>query len=346
VPGLVDAHSHVTLPGGSHWIERGRDSPERLLDEAELNGRLLSRAGVRWARDVGSPTGVDPLDGKRRALALGLRDRWRGNPEYPYLRSAGTWIAKDDFLPGVAIGVRDPDELLAAAEHQLDDGADLIKLMMDIGGPAAAADPAASPWSSDDVRRVTDMARRRGAFVTAHSTYLPGTRAAVLGGVRSVEHGFGVDPEMAAEMARRGTFLVSTLAVFRSWAAFARTDPTSPTDSEAARERIGKRQAAALESIRLAHQAGVRVAAGSDAGGGSLRANQLAWEVEALLGAGFAPWEALGAATHQGGALLDEAEAGVLREGGPADFFLVHGDPLTDVAALWRVCRTAWEPGG
>src|SRR6266550_3600743 len=63
VPGMVDAHSHLTLPGGSHWIERGADPPEELLEVAEHNGDLLGRAGVRWARDVGSPLAVDPTRG-------------------------------------------------------------------------------------------------------------------------------------------------------------------------------------------------------------------------------------------------------------------------------------------
>jgi imidazolonepropionase-like amidohydrolase len=44
----------------------------------------------------------------------------------------------------------------------------------------------------------------------------------------------------------------------------------------------------------------------------------------------------LAAATWRGGELLDEPGAGVLVEGGPADFFLVHGDPLSDPSALWR----------
>src|SRR6267378_4794750 len=79
VPGMVDAHSHVTLPGGSHWIDRGFDSPEELLEVAEHNGDLLGRAGVRWARDVGSPLAVDPRDGRRRALALRVRERWRSD---------------------------------------------------------------------------------------------------------------------------------------------------------------------------------------------------------------------------------------------------------------------------
>ncbi|TAM56976.1 MAG: hypothetical protein EPN50_09740, partial [Chloroflexota bacterium] len=101
VPGLVDCHSHVTGPGGAHWTERFADPPATLLAVAEANGRLASQAGVRWLRDVGSPIGVDPEDGRRRALALGLWDRWRARPEMPYLRAAGTWLMRRGSLPGV-----------------------------------------------------------------------------------------------------------------------------------------------------------------------------------------------------------------------------------------------------
>jgi len=86
----------------------------------------------------------------------------------------------------------------------------------------------------------------------------------------------------------------------------------------------------------------VAIATGSDFGGGSLRANQLAWEVTSLVAAGLEPLDALAAATWRGGQLIGEAEAGVIAEGGPADFFLVHGDPLSDPEALWRVWRAAW----
>src|SRR2546428_6924880 len=75
VPGMVDAHSHLTLPGGSHWIDRGADPPDDLLEVAEHNGDLLGRAGVRWARDVGSPMAVDPRDGQTRAPGHRVRER-------------------------------------------------------------------------------------------------------------------------------------------------------------------------------------------------------------------------------------------------------------------------------
>ncbi|TMG42709.1 MAG: amidohydrolase, partial [Chloroflexi bacterium] len=93
------------------------------------------------------------------------------------------------------------------------------------------------------------------------------------------------------------------------------------------------------------HAAGVLLGAGTDFGGGSARANQLAWEVEALVESGLEPWEALAAVTWKAGEILGEPEAGQIREGGHADFFLVHGDPLTDPAALWRVWRVAWTDG-
>jgi imidazolonepropionase-like amidohydrolase len=91
----------------------------------------------------------------------------------------------------------------------------------------------------------------------------------------------------------------------------------------------------------LARQAGVTICAGTDFGGGGSRAGQLAWEVESLVETGMQPWQALGAATWRGGELMEEPAAGRITEGGPADFFLVGGDPYSDPAALWRVDRLA-----
>ena len=339
VPGMVDGHSHLTLPGGAHWIDRGFDPPGVAVAVAERNAALEAAAGVRWARDVGSRTAADPVDGRVRGLALGVRDRWRASGErrYPYVRAAGSWIARPGVLPGdLAVEARDTDHLVALATRQLDDGADFLKLYLD--GP----DRDVSPWTRTEIRRVVEMAHARGARVAAHSGRLPGARAGVAAGVDALEHGFELDAGVCADMAARGTFVVSTLCVMRSWLTFGRTTTLPRFAGADGRRTIEERLERAVESIRLAHAAGVRIAAGTDFGGGSTRANQLAWEVESLVGAGLAPWEALAAATWRGGELLGEADAGVVREGGPADFFLVHGDPTTDPTALWRVWRTAW----
>ena len=339
VPGMVDCHSHVTGPGGANWIARFDDPPETLLAVAEHNGSIGLAAGVRWMRDVGSPIGVDPADGRTRALALGVRDRWSGRRDRPYLRAAGSWLFKAGANPvRAAVEVETADELLAAAIGQLDDGADLVKLYLD--GPDADV----SPWTASEVARVVDAAHARGARVAAHSGRLSGAREGVLGGVDSIEHGFDLDAAIAAEMAARGTTLVSTLAVMHSWQSFGDTTTLERFAADEGRERIAARREQAEASIRLARDAGVAIATGSDFGGGSLRANQLAWEVGSLVEAGIGPVDAIAAATWRGGELIGEPDAGVLREGGPADFFLVHGDPLSDPGALWRVWRTAWEP--
>jgi imidazolonepropionase-like amidohydrolase len=338
VPGMVDGHSHLTLPGGSHWIARVSDPPETLLGVAARNAELMTRAGVRWARDVGAPIADDPIDGRRRALSLGVRDRARGRAGWPHIRAAGSWIGSIGALDEWSVEAGSGDELVAAVIHQLDDGADFIKLYLD------GADPAVCPWSVDEIAAAVEVAHGRGARVTAHSGRIDGARKGVAGGVDAIEHGFELDDDVAAEMARRGTFLVSTLGVFRSWASFGSTTTIARFAGAEGRAALATRRENAEASVRAAHRAGVRIAAGTDFGGGSLRANQLAWEVEGLVDAGLQPWEALGAATWRGGELLGEADAGVLREGGPADFVLVHGDPLSDPSALWRVWRVSWAP--
>jgi imidazolonepropionase-like amidohydrolase len=337
VPGMIDCHSHLTLPGGSHWIDRGFDEPEQLVRHAEHNAKLQTHAGVRWARDVGAPVGVDPVDGQRRALSLGLRDRWRDRDDFPYVRAAGTWVTRAGTLPsGLTAEAKDGDELLELAEQQLDDGADLVKLYLD--GP----DPQTSPWTAGEVGRVVEAAHARGVTVTAHSGRLNGAQVCADAGVDCIEHGFELDEDCARLMAERGIALVSTLTVFKSWTSFGQTTTIERFTSPDRRSAIADRWDAARASIRQAHAAGVLLGAGTDFGGGSGRANQLAWEVEALVEAGLEPWEALAAVTWEAGEILGEPEAGRIREGGHGDFFLVHGDPLSDPSALWRVWRVAW----
>jgi imidazolonepropionase-like amidohydrolase len=158
-------------------------------------------------------------------------------------------------------------------------------------------------------------------------------------GVDAIEHGFELDAGVAGLMAERGIMLVATLTVYRSWISFG---ATTRIPTYAGRQNVWQgRLEVAEASVRAARGAGVAIAAGTDFGGGSARANHLAWEVQSLVAAGLQPVEALAAATWRGGELLGEPDAGVIREGGPADFFLVHGDPLSDPGALWRVWRHA-----
>jgi imidazolonepropionase-like amidohydrolase len=325
VPGLVDAHSHLTGPGGSHWIERFSDPPDRLRQVARENARRLIQAGILWARDVGAPT----ADG--RPVNLAIRDELLDQIGQPYVRAAGTWVAKTGYLP-ITIEVDDGQGLLRAALAQLDGGADFVKIMLD-----APRGEQTAPFSVDEVARVVQAVHARGKRITSHATIVDGARVAALAGVDSIEHGFHLDNDIARTMAANNVAMVSTLSVLASVATFAHTTRIDRFASTAGQQRNAERREQAFASIAIARRAGVRIATGSDFGGGSVRAGHLAWEIELLVQAGLQPFEALAAATWRGGELLNEPHAGRITTGGPADFVLVHGDPLSDPASMWRV---------
>ncbi|WP_236790621.1 amidohydrolase family protein [Amycolatopsis sp. GM8] len=335
VPGMVDSHAHLSMPGGAQWVSHGFAPLDTLLAVGEENGELMVRAGIRWARDVGAPRRPIPEDGgAERAASLVLRDRWRGRLDRPYVRAAGTWLTRSGVLPeGLAVEVEHGADLLAAVRRQLDDGADLVKLYLD--GPDADT----APFTAAEVSAAVEVAHQRGAKVAAHATALPGCRVAAEAGIDSVEHGEMLDDDTVALMVSHGVTLVSTLGVEKSWLTFTKTSATGLFVEDQA-VTYEERLEIAAESLRLADRAGVRIAAGSDFGGGSLRANQLAWTVEAMIEAGLEPATALAAATWRGGELLGLEHAGRLVPGAPAHFSLVHGDPLSDPTALWRVWLT------
>lgn len=328
VPGLVDSHAHVTMPGGDRWVPRGLAPTEELLAAAEEAGELMVRAGVRHARDVGSA---------RRAgvpVAVRVRDAWDGRADRPRLRSAGTWVARRGHLPaGLAVDLDDGDDLLAAVTAQVAAGADGVKLYLD-GAPGEGP-----VFTESEVRAAVAATATTPLGVVVHAMSPEGARCAAAAGVRSIEHGARLDAATAALMAAHGTTLVPTLAVYLSVLGFA---TTTSSGQWAEREGwAGDLLEGAQESVRLALDHGVAIAAGSDAGGGSVRhGSSVAWEVQALHDAGVPGWQALAAATWRGGDLLGDPEAGRLVVGRPARALLVHGDPYRDPTALWRVWRT------
>jgi imidazolonepropionase-like amidohydrolase len=325
VPAMVDCHSHVTMQGGSHWVQRGDDPPATLRQVARENATRLAQAGILWARDVGAPS----ADGV--PISIAVREEHKGKRGAPYMRVAGTWIGGSGY-PVAMFVTTDNDGLKDAALGQLDLGTDLVKLYMD--APGGVKD---SPFSVDAVRATVTAVHARGAKVAAHSTYFDGARVAAEAGVDSIEHGMQVSDETARTMKRNNVTLVSTLSVFASWETFAKTTTIDRFTKPEGVARTAAMKEGAYAAILAAKRAGVTIATGSDFGGGSVRAGHLAWEVELLVGAGLEPYEALAAATRNGGALYGVDHAGRIDEGMPADLVLVHGDPLSDARAMWRV---------
>ena len=159
-----------------------------------------------------------------------------------------------------------------------------------------------------------------------HALGGPGLRLALEAGVDSIEHGcyLDEDPELIPMMAERRTFFVPTLTVY-----------TYHSESKAAhvRERSRALREHHLASIQRALAAGVRVVAGTDAGGHGHPPN--AAELEHLVAAGLTPMQAIQAATSVAAECLGlEREIGTVEKAKRADLVVVAGDPLADVRVL------------
>ncbi|TMC75832.1 MAG: hypothetical protein E6J09_11370 [Chloroflexi bacterium] len=319
IPGLVDCHAHFTGLGGANWIARFGDPEAELLARGDEAARDLARMGVLTARDVGAP----------RRLNLRIRDSLRDRPDAPDILAAGTWLARRDKFPPFVVFVDSGEELRAAAIAEMDAGADLVKIAVDTGRTGDEV-----TFTAAELAPTVKAVHDRGKRITAHAQG-KGAAVAAATGVDSIEHGFGVDVATAQRMAGR-TALVPTLSVLESFKGFAATAGGRFADGRAAATAL---QEQAFDAVRAAKSAGVRIATGSDFGGGSVRPGHLAWEIEMLVRAGLEPYEALGSATWIGGELLGVKDAGTIAEGGAANVVLVHGDPLSDPAALWRVWR-------
>jgi imidazolonepropionase-like amidohydrolase len=160
-----------------------------------------------------------------------------------------------------------------------------------------------------------------------------GLRVAIEAGVDSIEHGCYLDeePELLDAMAERGIFFVPTFAVYD----FHRKSPLPHI-----RERAHHLREHHIESLRRAFAAGVKIAAGTDAGGHGHPQNAI--EIECLVKAGLTPLQALRAATGWAAECLGrQQEFGTVEKGKLADLIVVAGDPLGDVTILQDPDRIA-----
>ena len=144
-----------------------------------------------------------------------------------------------------------------------------------------------------------------------------------------------LDDATLAEMKKRGTYYVPTVDHNRYYAEHAKEfgyGPEVVKNLNAFRERT-------LKTVRRAHEAGVRIAMGSDALFTMCgeNARELGWFVKA----GMTPAEALASATTTGAALLGkETELGAVAPGYHADLVAVEGDPLKDIDAV--ISHVTW----
>jgi imidazolonepropionase-like amidohydrolase len=293
IPGLVDAHCHVGLgPGGAVDFDQAVEQAETERDRGAL---LL--------RDAGSPVDTRSLD-----------DR----DDLPRIIRAGRHIARPKrYLPGVPIDVEDESQLPAAVAEQARYGDGWVKLVGDWIDRGAG--DLAPLWSDDVLVDAIAAAHAEGARVTAHvfgEDALPGL---INAGIDCIEHGTGITDDVIGLMLAHGTALVPTLINIENFPGIADAASKYPTYAKHMRDLY----ATCHQRVAAAHDAGVPIFAGTDAGG-MIAHGRIGDEIAALRGVGLSATDALGAACWDARAWLGRP---ALEHGAPADLVCYADDP-------------------
>jgi imidazolonepropionase-like amidohydrolase len=300
LPGLVDAHCHVGLDAHGA-VDRETAERQALGDRA---------AGTLLIRDAGSPSDTRWVD---------ERD------DLPKIIRAGRHIARTRrYIRNYAHEV-EPEQLVERVRLEARAGDGWVKLVGDwIDREAGDLTPC---WPADVLKDAIAAAHEEGARVTAHCFGEASLYDFAAAGTDCIEHATGLEPATIEQFAAQGIAIVPTLVNIA----------TFPAIAEPAREKFPDyhRRMLALherryETVRAAHEAGVAVYVGTDAGG-SLPHGLVAQEAAELVRAGLTPAEALNAGVWAARAWLGRPG---LEEGADADLVVYAADPRQDIGVL------------
>ncbi len=333
LPGMIDAHTHLTMEPRFGYDQLAISVPREALIGAK-NARLTLLAGFTTVRNVGASNFTD----------VALRDAINaGDVPGPRMLVSGPALSitgghcDNNMLPfeyhatsdGVADGI-------SAVQHKVREnikyGADLIKVCATGGVLSLRDNPQASQFTLEEMKAIVADAHRLGRKVAAHAHGAEGIRWAAEAGVDSIEHGSYIDDAGIAAMKEHGTYLVPTLYL-GDWMIdnAGLTHLPAPLMAKA-KEVIP----AARKNIAHAFSSGVKVAFGTDAAVYPHGLN--AHEFAVMVRLGLTPLQAIQAATLNAADLLGlSGKVGALEPGAWADIVAVDGDPVKDVTTLERV---------
>ena len=337
LPGLIDAHVHLTGDPGTPFWRETIDTNELAAIVGVKNALLTARAGFTTVRDLGAPghSSFALRDAIRDGVVPGPRVIASGGA----LSIVGGHGDVSGFRPEVNAAL-DPggtctgaDQCALRVREWAKRGSDVIKITSTGGVLSQQGRGLEGHFDPAEIRAITSTARRLGLKVAAHAHGARGIEDAARGGVDSIDHGTFADAAALRAMKANGSWFVPTLMAFTGL-----------------RDRIGKnvytpvveakaRQAMAVwgRALRDAQQAGVKIAFGTDSGVFEHGRNAEEAELMVRLG-GMSPRAVLVSATTGAAELLDIGnEVGTLEPGKSADLIAVDGDPLTDATALTRV---------
>lgn len=306
LPGMVDAHCHVGLE--SHGaVDQQRTEAHALADRD---------AGTLLIRDAGSPADTRWIDERE---------------DLPRIIRAGRHIARTRrYLKGFAHEI-EPEDLVEYVRREARRGDGWVKLVGDwIDRDRGDLHTC---WPVDVLTQAIDAAHEEGARVTAHCFAEQSLRDFAEAGTDCIEHATGLVPETIDTFAEKQIAIVPTLVNIDNFPAFAAAGrPKFPSYAAHMLDLHARR----YDTISAAHEAGVPIYAGTDAGG-QLPHGLLPFEVVELSRTRMGVEGAIAAATWNAREWLGGPG---IEEGAEADFLVYLDDPHADARIIARPHRT------
>lgn len=332
MPGLIEAHSHVLLHpyNETSWNDQVAHETSALrIARATVSLKATLDAGFTTIRDLGTE-GVGYADvGLRQAVQQSIIAGPRMLVAGRAIVATGTYGPKgypSEWAAPQGAEEADGNDLIRVVRDQAGKGADWIKIYGDYrAGPSGEATPT---FSQDEMNLMVSTAKSIGRPVSVHASTPEGMRRAILAGAETIEHGDGGTAEVFKLMAERNVALCPTLAAGDATSQYGGWKKgVDPEPAGIRRKR---------DSFKLALNAGVTIASGSDVGVFSHGDN--ARELELMVAYGMKPIDAVRAATSVDAKVMHlETQIGRVASTFLADLIAVDGDPTVDISALRKI---------
>ncbi|MCD3220308.1 amidohydrolase family protein [Mammaliicoccus sciuri] len=336
LPGMIDSHVHVMLE--MEPLERRLATPFSYnFYKAIDHLKRTVDAGVTTVRDaLGADLGLKEavndglILGPRLQISVNALTITGGHGD-SYTKSGIQLPILQDGYPGLPSGICDGvNEVRKKAREMLRAGADVLKVHATGGVTSATDHPDYTQFSLEELKVIVEEAQfRNNRKVMAHAQGLQGVKQCIEAGIHSIEHGIYLDDEAVQLMKEKEMYLVPTLLAPLSVIEFAEELGMSENSIKKSKQVMQDH----IDSFKKAHQAGVKIAMGTDAGvfkhGTNLR------ELELMVEHGMTEIEAIVSSTKTAAECLGyDEDLGTIEVGKKADFILLDQNPLEDIKVL------------